>query len=123
MKILYVSHPFTGDEKENRKEARLITAALQRKYPKYHFYNPLDALRPQEEAGLDYTTILKHCENMIRVCDGVILTGAWMESKGCKQEARFAELNMKPLYTGIGIFELDETISEMAAIKFKQHEP
>lgn len=28
MKIYYVSHPFTGNEKKNRKDARRITAML-----------------------------------------------------------------------------------------------
>lgn len=38
MEVLYISHPYTGNEEENRKEARRITEILARLYPDTVFY-------------------------------------------------------------------------------------
>ena len=123
MKILYVSHPFTGNEEENRKEARLITVALQRKYPKYHFYNPLDALQAQGEAGLDYDAILEHCQCIIDACDGVILTGNWDQSKGCMKEKYFAELAQKPVFESIANFEYNVNTEKLIKTEIRRRWP
>lgn len=120
MKILYVSHPFTGREEENRKEARKITADLQRKYPEYHFYNPLDALQAQGDAGLDYKTILIHCQCIIYACDGIILTGNWTQSKGCMKEKYFAELAQKPVFESISNFEFNVNTGKMIKNKLRR---
>lgn len=86
MKSIYVSHPFTGKEEENRKEARQITTTLVKAYPEYLFINPLDMLIPYEQAGLDYENTLKIALQLASSCWGIIMTGKWARSKGCKAE-------------------------------------
>ncbi len=84
MSMYYVSHPFTGDEKKNRKEARRITAALKKKHPQHIFINPLDAMRYTE--GLPYEESLRQCIELLSVCDGIFMTGHWEQSSGCIRE-------------------------------------
>lgn len=84
MKIFYVSHPYTGDEEKNRKEARDITAMLKDHYPQYIFINPLDAMR--YTTGLPYEESIKQCLELLQICDGIIMTGDWKNSVGCNKE-------------------------------------
>lgn len=84
MKIYYVSHPFTGDEKKNRKDARRITAMLKKDHPQYIFINPLDAMR--YTTGLPYEDSLEQCLELLAICDGIIMTGKWKDSEGCTRE-------------------------------------
>lgn len=46
--MYYVSHPYTGDEEKNKKEAREITARLKTEYPQHIFINPLDTFQYTE---------------------------------------------------------------------------
>lgn len=88
MKIFYVSHPYTGDEEKNRKEARNITAMLKDRYPQYIFINPLDAMR--YTTGLPYEETLEQCLELLFICDGIIMTGDWRHSIGCCREYQTA---------------------------------
>ena len=56
---IYISHPFSGDEKENRRRANNIAWALTMKYPDTLFINPLDAMRHAEYAALSYEQVLE----------------------------------------------------------------
>lgn len=104
MPMFYVSHPYTGNEAANMLGARQIVAALQAKYPDVHFYNPLDALVAQGMAGLNLEVILLHCANMITKCDGVILTGNWETSYGCREEKKWAEAYEIPVFQDVKDF-------------------
>lgn len=84
MKMYYVSHPYTGNEEQNKKEARRITAKLKKTYPNYIFINPLDVFTYAEDQP--YGEILKQCLELLRECDGLILTGDWFKSRGCTVE-------------------------------------
>lgn len=101
-KIYYVSHPFTGDEEKNRQEAREITARLKMIFPDEIFINPLDAFQYAELVeAWSYDDILKQCLELLRICDGIILTGDWQASRGCraeKQEAEWRGLEIYQLY-------------------------
>lgn len=88
MEMYYVSHPFTGDEERNRREARKITAKLKTMYPKYIFINPLDAFQYAE--GWTYEKVLENCIEMLCMCDGIIMTGYWAQSRGCRKERETA---------------------------------
>lgn len=91
-KIYYVSHPFTGDEEKNRRKAREITAELKKAYPKFIFINPLDVFQYTELVkAWNYEDILKQCLELLQICDGLILTGDWQESRGCRAEKQEAE--------------------------------
>ena len=95
MKMYYVSYPFTGDEKKNRKEARKFTAMLKKAYPQYIFINPLDAMR--YTTGLPYGESLKQCIELLLMCDGIIVTGNWQGSEGCARECLVAVFAQKEI--------------------------
>lgn len=98
-KMYYVSHPFTGDEKKNRWEARLMTAALKQAYPENVFINPLDAIRYAENVpNWSYEEILSQCIDIMYKCDGIILTGMWEKSRGCMAEKKAAEQEKMEIY-------------------------
>ena len=89
MRMYYVSHPFTGDEEWNKKDAREQVARLKKENPQYLFINPLDAFTYAED--LPYTEIIKQCLELMRNCDGLVLTGNWENSRGCLLELQEAE--------------------------------
>ena len=89
MRMYYVSHPFTGDEEWNKKDAREQVARLKKENPQYLFINPLDAFTYAED--LPYTEIIKQCLELVRNCDGLVLTGDWENSRGCLLERQEAE--------------------------------
>lgn len=65
MKKIFVSHPFTGNEKQNRSDAAGIVASLQYENPNMQFINPLEVFRPMEGLCADYV-IMATCMNLIR---------------------------------------------------------
>ena len=83
MNMIYISHPYTGAEKENRKAAAAIVAELARKYPHILFVNPLDAMRHLKTAKIPYDAVLEQCKTLLGKCDGVIMAGNWKDSNGC----------------------------------------
>ena len=93
-KMYYVSHPYTGDEEKNKKEAREITARLKTKYPEHIFINPLDTF--QYTDGWPYEKALENCIELLHKCSGIIMTGDWGKSRGCRKEIKTAaQLSMK----------------------------
>lgn len=92
--MYYVSHPYTGNEEKNKKEAREITARLKTEYPQHIFINPLDTFQYTE--GWPYEQALKNCIELLSKCDGIIMTGEWGKSRGCRKEIKAAvQLSMK----------------------------
>lgn len=93
-KIYYVSHPFTGNMNEqdiNRREAREITAWLKKQYPEHIFINPLDVFRYAELVPeWSYKDILGQCLELLKICNGVVMTGKWQNSNGCQREYQMA---------------------------------
>lgn len=89
MRMYYVSHPFTGDEEWNKKDAREQVARLKKENPQYLFINPLDAFTYAED--LTYEEIIKQCLELVQKCDGLVLTGDWKKSRGCLLERKEAE--------------------------------
>lgn len=87
--MYYVSHPYTGNEEKNKKEAREITARLKTEYPQHIFLNPLDTFQYTE--GWPYEQALKNCIELLCNCDGIIMTGDWQHSRGCKKEREVAD--------------------------------
>ena len=104
MEMIYLSHPYTGNEKENRAKVRRIAASLAEEYPDTLFMNPLDAMRHAAEAGLDYETTIGQCIELMRRCDGVILLDGWRGSVGCRKEFRAARDSGTRIHDGIAEF-------------------
>lgn len=89
MKKIFVSHPFTGNEKQNRSDAAGIVANLRYEHPDMQFINPLEVFRPLGGWCPEYA-ILAACMNLIRQCDAVLQCDGWEKSAGCRAEAAFA---------------------------------
>ena len=59
MIAIYLSHPFTGNEEENRKKASAYAAEIVRKRSDILVVNPLDAMQYVDNAGeLEYMQVL-----------------------------------------------------------------
>ena len=96
MSLIYVAHPFTGDEEKNLKEAALIYKQLVQENPELTFISPLMAF-----GGLGnlvtYHKALNMCLALLSRCDGLVLTGNWEESKGCQVERNFCRRTHKTI--------------------------
>ena len=88
--MIYISHPYSGNEEENIKETEKIAIKLANKYPKITFINPLATFHHLEKTKLSYDDCLDQCLELLSYCDGVIFTGNWSCSNGCKEEYKFA---------------------------------
>lgn len=90
MKLIYISHPYSGEEKKNRNHAEEIAAKLASLYPHIVFVNPLNAMRHITKTKLTYGDTIALCIGLLAACDGIIMTGDWQKSNGCKAERDFA---------------------------------
>ena len=109
MKLIYISHPYSGDEKGNRANAEKISADLQKKYPYIVFVNPLNAMRHITKTKLTYDDTVALCIGLLAACDGIVMTGKWQDSKGCNAERDFAVSRGMTVWNGEGNF-VDEDI-------------
>ena len=105
MKKIFVSHPFTGNEKQNRSDAAGIVANLRYEHPDMQFINPLEVFRPLGGWCPEYA-ILAACMNLIRQCDAVLQCDGWEKSAGCRAEAAFAIVNEIPCIDRDGLDEI-----------------
>jgi hypothetical protein len=94
--MIYISHPYTGNEKENIASAERIAVELAKKYPDLFFINPIATMKHEGIAGRGYQVILNNCLELLGHCQAVIFTGDWKNSKGCMTEYGYAK--------GMGIF-------------------
>lgn len=88
MKLIYISHPYTGNEIENKKKAARIQRKLQEADIHNCYINPLSAFEALD--GMSYTTILNCCLKLLQKCDEMIVAPGWEESRGCMCECEFA---------------------------------
>lgn len=88
---IYISHPFTGAEKQNRQQARWLATKLAKKWPDVIFINPFDMFKHTEAAKLSYNDILKQAKYIVLGCDAIYMTGAWENSLGCHIEREVAK--------------------------------
>lgn len=84
MSMIYIAHPFTGNEERNRKMAVRIQRGLQEADPENCYINPLAAFGALE--GMDYMEILEQCLELLYRCDEILMTPGWKESRGCRLE-------------------------------------
>ena len=81
MLTIYLSHPFTGNESENRERARAYAAEITRKRSDILIVNPLDAMI---YAGfLPYVDVLEKTIALMMMCDAAVALGDWQISTGC----------------------------------------
>lgn len=99
MKVVYVAHPFTGNEEENRDDAREIVAGLYGSNPDADtvYINPLDNFAAADFAGVGYEKAMKCCLELVARADAVLVCPGWEESKGCRMEVEHAIKLGKPV--------------------------
>lgn len=103
MKTLYISHPFTGNEKDNAIDAERIRKDLQERYSGICFINPLSMFGGAET---DYCLSLALALEVLSRCDGIIMYPGWQESGGCRAEKAFA------MREGMEIYNLESFLQD-----------
>jgi len=86
MKAVYVSHPFTGNEWNNRQNAREVCRKLRKEHPDWCIVNPIDTFWWAEFLDISYDDVLKQCIELLLRCDAIYLCRGWQGSMGCRAE-------------------------------------
>lgn len=118
MKLVYVAHPYGGDEKNARAVKQIIEDLTEGSHPL--LVSPMvTALHKSEGipsiellqavyvspihqqgfmyAGTPYLAGLQKCLELLRRCDVLLLCGDWQNSKGCLAEFGFATARKMPI--------------------------
>ena len=99
MKLVYLSHPFSGNESDNRTNARFTCSDLKEEHKGWCIINPLDNFWWTSYTKLSYEEILAMCLEILKACDAIYLCSGWENSKGCREEKKLAEeMNMEILH-------------------------
>lgn len=96
MNMHYLSHPFSGDEVNNRVEVERIQRELQEKFPHVLFVSPIANFKAL--SGMEYATIMGYCLELLNKCGAVTMTGDYRSSKGCMLELAYARENGTPVF-------------------------
>ena len=96
MKLVYIAHPFNGDEK-NVEDTRQIIKRLLKEYPNYVFLSPLQAVGFYYD-DVPYMQGIAHCFELLSRCDELWLCQDWEKSRGCCMEYAFAKAKDIPVY-------------------------
>lgn len=88
MRLVYVAHPFSGDEKRNTQNALAEYKQLVQDNPDITFISPILAFGELNDT-VDYEKAMEMCLELLARCDALVLTGNWYNSKGCLIEQDF----------------------------------
>jgi len=88
MEMVYISHPYTGDEEKNMENARQIRERLQYDNPDDCYICPVGMFGDKEDP--DYCRTLARCMELESRCDTVVFCDGWEESTGCRAEMAVA---------------------------------
>ena len=91
MKLVYISHPYTGNERFNREQTRLMCNQIQHQHKDWCLYCPLDNHIFAEEAGYSYKQFIEWDLFTLSKCDIAVFCGEWEKSNGCKAEYKEAK--------------------------------
>lgn len=97
MQVVYLAHPYGGDEK-NVEDAKQMVKRLVQKFPQTVFLSPLQA------TGFYYNDIpyiagMNHCIELLSRADELWLCDGWEDSKGCCMEYAAAKITGKSIYS------------------------
>ena len=95
MKWYYISHPYTGNEKENRKKAANVQRHLHEMYADIVCINPLAMFAPL--ADLSYEEVMTYCLEVMHPADAVIMCRGYEKSRGCMREYEAAKQEGKTI--------------------------
>jgi len=105
MELIYISHPFTGNEELNRLDARQITGRLSMRHQdEFIFINPLDLFQGQSDFLEPDSLILKQALEVLRKCNGVVFCKGWQRSAGCRKEFALATKLGLPIWESPELF-------------------
>ena len=90
-KIVYISHPYGGYKKNERKVKRIINS-LQNNFPNYLFLSPIHAFSYAYNKT-DYDKGLNMCLWLLGKADEMWVYGDWRNSRGCKAEVKYCVEN------------------------------
>lgn len=102
--MIYISHPYTGNEAHNISEAESIAVDLAKRHPKTLFINPLAVMKHEGIAKRSYHVIIDNCLELLGYCQAVIFTGDWRYSKGCMAEYGYAKAKGMIIYESVEQF-------------------
>lgn len=96
MKVIYLAHPYGGDE-QNVEDAKRIVKELVKIHHDKVFLSPLQA------TGFYYNDIpyiegMHHCLELLSRCDEIWFCKGWEDSKGCMMEYAFAKAKGIPIH-------------------------
>lgn len=92
--LVYVSHPFGGNE-ENKQKVEEIVRNLVKQNPGITYISPIHALGYLYH-DVSYEAGLEMCLELLNKCDKMLVFGDWKQSRGCTAEVLFAETHMLP---------------------------
>ena len=95
MKWYYISHPYTGNEEENRKKAADVQRHLHEMYADIMCINPLAMFAPL--ADLSYEEVMTYCLEVMQPADAVIMCSGYEKSRGCMREYEAAKQGGKTI--------------------------
>lgn len=98
MKLVYISHPYTGDEVKNIESAREYCRKIKRQYPHWALFNPLDNHKYAHNEPYKHDDYMAMDIEILKRCDIVIFCGNWERSKGCMAEYKEAKRLKKEIY-------------------------
>lgn len=105
MKLVYLAHPYGGDEK-NVTDAMQLVRRLVKNFPGRVFLSPLQATGFYYD-DIPYLIGMEHCLTMLDKADELWLCKGWQDSKGCCMEWAVAKIK------GIPIFEVEERLESL----------
>lgn len=91
MKIIYVAHPYGGEESNKEKVEKYIEKFIKEDENNVYL-SPIHATGYQY-FWVDYEKGMEYCLEMLSRCDELWLCGDWENSRGCNMEFDFALKN------------------------------
>lgn len=88
--LFFLSHPRQGNIEENLKEAHRLA---QNELKDFNLIEPFIEI-PQDGSVNEFDA-MKRCIELLLGCDGIILTGNWRKSEGCRLEFAIARATGK----------------------------
>lgn len=95
MRLVYLAHPYGGDEK-NVEDAKQTVRRLVKQFPGKAFLPPLQATGFLYE-DVPYIDGMNMCIEILSRCDELWLCPGWQDSKGCCMEYAVARVKGIPV--------------------------
>lgn len=88
-RLIYIAHPFGGDDVNRKACEDLIRKLTTNCNNSYVFVSPVLNFGHMY-VNVDYIEGINLCLDLLNACDGLLLAGDWHISRGCMAEYAFA---------------------------------